>query len=104
MQFTEALFFFPNECTNELMDLTGHQPLITCHDQQRADSTSSEKCGNPVRDVNATGSDHRRNHLAGQRHVQDDFVTAGQLQFLFSNRGKVHLISRGSAVNNHHHL
>ncbi|HBB95997.1 MAG TPA: hypothetical protein DC054_11465 [Blastocatellia bacterium] len=95
MQFTEA-FVFPNECTNELMDLTD-TTTITCHDQQRADGTFSEKC--EIRqDVNATGQTTGIT-WQGTATFKDDFVTADSCNFSFSNRGKVHLISRGSAVN-----
>ena len=95
MQFTEA-FVFPNECTNELMDLTD-TTTITCHDQQRADGTFSEKC--EIRqDVNATGQTTGIT-WQGTATFKDDLVTADSCNFSFSNRGKVHLISRGSAVN-----
>ena len=54
VQFSEA-FVFPNECTNELMDVTD-VTTVTCHDQQRADGRFIEKC--EIRqDVTATGRD-----------------------------------------------
>src|SRR5213080_3504561 len=89
-------FTFPNECTNEVMDVAD-TTTITCHDQQRADGTFSEKC--EIRqDVNATGQTTGIN-WQGTATFKDDFVTADSCNFSFSNRGKVHLISRGSAVN-----
>src|ERR1041385_8738046 len=36
-------FEFPNECTNELMDVRD-TTTVTCHDQIRADGKFSEKC------------------------------------------------------------
>jgi len=94
-QFTEA-FIFPNECTNELMDVTD-TTTITCHDQQRTDGTLSEKC--EIRqDVNATGQTTGIT-WHGTATCEDDFVTADSCNFSFSNRGKVHLISGGRAVN-----
>src|SRR6266498_5388854 len=51
-QLTES-FTFPNECTQELMDVSD-TTYISCHDQQRADGTFQEKC--EIRqDVTATG-------------------------------------------------
>jgi Tfp pilus assembly protein FimT len=95
VQLTEA-FVFPNECTNELMDVTDTTTII-CHDQQRADGTVSEKC--EIRqDVNATGQITGIN-WHGTATFKDDFVTADGCNFSFSNRGKVHLISDGAAVN-----
>lgn len=95
VQFTEA-FIFPNECTNELMDVTD-TTTITCHDQQRADGAFSEKC--EIRqDVNATGQTTGTT-WHGTATFKDDFVTADSCNFSFSNRGKVHLISGGPAVN-----
>src|SRR5260370_7412104 len=52
VQFTEA-FIFPNDCTNELMDVAD-TTTISCHDQQRADGSFSEKCEIP-QDVTAVG-------------------------------------------------
>src|SRR5689334_1773627 len=71
LQFTEA-FAFPNECTNELMNITD-TTTITCHDQQRADGTFSEKC--EIRqDVDATGQTTGTN-WHGTATFKDDFVT-----------------------------
>ena len=95
VQFTEA-FTFPNDCTNELMDVTD-TTTITCHDQQRADGTFSEKC--EIRqDVTAVGQTTGIT-WQGTATFKDDFVATDDCNFSFSNRGKVHLISRGSAVN-----
>ena len=95
VQFTEA-FTFPNDCTNELMDVTD-TTTITCHDQQRADGTFSEKC--EIRqDVTAVGQTTGIT-WQGTATFKDDFVATDNCNFSFSNRGKVHLISRGSAVN-----
>ena len=95
VQFTEA-FTFPNDCTNELMDVTD-ATTITCHDQQRADGTFSEKC--EIRqDVTAVGQTTGIT-WQGTATFKDDFVATDNCNFSFSNRGKVHLISRGSAVN-----
>jgi len=95
VQFTEA-FIFPNECTNELMNVTD-TTTITCHDQQRTDGTFSEKC--EIRqDVNATGQTTGIT-WHGAATFKDDLVTTDNCNFAFSNRGKVHLISGGSAVN-----
>ena len=95
VQLAEA-FVFPNECTNELMDVTD-TTTITCHDQQRADGTVSEKC--EIRqDVNATGQTTGIT-WHGTATFKDDSVTADGCNFSFSNRGKVHLISGGAAVN-----
>src|SRR5258708_14470219 len=41
-QVTET-FIFPNECTNELMDISD-TTTVTFHDQQRADGTFDETC------------------------------------------------------------
>ncbi len=95
VQFTEA-FIFPNDCTNELMDVSD-TTTITCHDQQRADGRSSEKC--EIRqDVTAVGETTGIT-WQGAATFKDDLVTTDNCNFSFSNRGKVQLISRGSAVN-----
>lgn len=95
VQFNEA-FVFPNECTNERMDVTDIT-TVTCHDQQRADGTFSEKC--EIRqEVNATGQSTGIT-WHGEGTFKDDFVTTDPCNFSFSNHGKVHLISKGSAVN-----
>jgi hypothetical protein len=89
-------FQFPNECTNELMDVTD-TTTVTCHDQQRADGRFSEKC--EIRqDVTATG-EATGIVWHGTATFKDDFVTVDPYNFSFSNRGVIHLISRGSAVN-----
>ena len=95
VQFTEA-FTFPNDCTNELMHVTD-TTTITCHDQQRAGGTFSEKC--EIRqDVTAIG-EATGITWQGTATFKDEFVTIDACNFSFSNRGTVHLISRGSAVN-----
>lgn len=95
VQFSEA-FVFPNECTNELMDVTD-VTTVTCHDQQRADGSFSEKC--EIRqDVSATGRDTGLT-WQGTGTFKDEFVTADPCSFSFINHGKVHLISSGPAVN-----
>jgi hypothetical protein len=89
-------FQFPNECTNELMDVTD-TTTVTCHDQQRADGRFTEKC--EVRqDVTAIG-EATGIVWQGTATFKDDFVTVDPCNFSFSNRGVIHLISRGSAVN-----
>ena len=94
-QITES-FTFPNECTNEVMDVAD-TTTVTCHDQQRADGTFSEKC--EIRqDVTATGETTGIN-WHGTATFKDEFVASDPCNFSFSNRGKVHLISQGSAVN-----
>jgi hypothetical protein len=95
IQFSEA-FVFPNECTSELMNVTDIT-TVTCHDQQRADGTFSEKC--EIRqDVTAVGQTTGIT-WHGTGTFKDEFVTTDPCNFSFINRGKVHLISRGSAVN-----
>lgn len=95
VQFNEA-FVFPNECTNELMDVTD-VTTVSCHDQQRADGTFSEKC--EIRqDVTATGQTTGIT-WRGTATFKDEFVTTDPCNFSFVNSGKVHLISKGSAVN-----
>ena len=94
-QITES-FTFPNECTNELMDVSD-TTTVNCHDQQRADGTFSEKC--EIRqDVTATGQTtgivwH------GAATFKDEFLTTDACNFSLSNRGKVKLISPGAYVN-----
>src|SRR5213082_2789666 len=95
VQLTE-FFVFPNECTNELMDVYD-TTTVTCHDQQRANGTFSEKC--EIRqDVTATGETTGIN-WHGTATFKDEFVASDPCNFSFSNRGKVHLISQGSDVN-----
>ena len=94
-QSTES-FTFPNECTNEVMDVAD-TTTVTCHDQQRADGTFSERC--EIRqDVTATGETTGIN-WHGTATFKDEFVASDPCNFSFSNRGTVHLISQGSAVN-----
>ena len=94
-QITES-FTFPNECTAELMDVSD-TTTVTCHDQQRADGIFSEKC--EIRqDVTATG-EATGITWHGTATFKDDFVATDDCNFSFSNRGKVKLISPGSAVN-----
>jgi hypothetical protein len=94
-QVTES-FTFPNECTNELMDLSD-TTTVTCHDQQRADGTFSEKC--EIRqDVTATGQTTGIS-WHGAATFKDEFIATDNCNFSFSNRGKVHLISPGSDTN-----
>lgn len=95
IQFSEA-FVFPNECTNELMDVTD-VTTVTCHDQQRMDGRFIERC--EIRqDVTATGRDTGI-IWRGTGTFKDEFVTADPCNFSFINHGAVHLISKGSAVN-----
>jgi hypothetical protein len=94
-QITES-FTFPNDCTNELMDISD-TTTVTCHDQQRADGTFSEKC--EIRqDVTATG-ETTGIVWHGTATFKDETVAIDGCNFSFSNRGKVHLISPGSSVN-----
>jgi hypothetical protein len=94
-QMTET-FTFPNECTNELMDISD-TTTVTCHDQQRADGTFIEKC--EIRqDVSAIGRTTGIN-WRGAATFKDEFVTTDPCNFSFSNHGTVHLISRGSDIN-----
>ena len=95
IQVSEA-FTFPNECTNELMDVTDIT-TVTCHDQQRADGTFREKC--EIRqDVTAVGQTTGIT-WQGTGTFKDEFVTTDPCNFSFINRGKVQLISKGAAVN-----
>ena len=89
-------FEFPNECTNELMDVSD-TTTVTCHDQIRADGKFSEKC--EIRqDITAIG-EATGIVWQGTATFKDQFVTIDACNFSFSNRGVIHLISRGSAVN-----
>ena len=89
-------FEFPNECTNELMDVTD-TTTVTCHDQIRVDGKFSEKC--EIRqDVTAIG-EATGIVWQGTATFKDQFVTVDPCNFSFSNRGIIHLISRGPAVN-----
>jgi len=89
-------FVFPNECTNELMDVYD-TTTVTCHDQQRANGTFTEKC--EIRqDVNATGEDSGIT-WHGTATFKDEFVATDPCNFSFTNHGRVPLISNGSAVN-----
>lgn len=95
VQLTE-FFVFPNECTDELMDVYD-TTTITCHDQLRADGRFIEKC--EIRqDVTATGETSGIT-WHGTATFKDEFVATDPCNFSFSNRGKVPLISRGSSVN-----
>jgi hypothetical protein len=94
-QGTET-FTFPNECTNELIDISD-TTTVTCHDQQRADGTFTEKC--EIRqDVTATGETTGIS-WHGTATFKDEFRSTDGCNFSFSNRGAVHLISPGSDVN-----
>src|SRR5207247_11405924 len=94
-QITES-FTFPNECTNEVMDVAD-TTTVTCHDQQRANGTFSEKC--EIRqDVTATGEDTGIT-WHGTATFKDVFIATDPCNFSFTNRGKVPLISNGSSVN-----
>ena len=94
-QVTET-FIFPNECTNELMDISD-TTTVTCHDQQRADGTFNEKC--EIRqDVTVIGETTGIT-WHGAATFKDETVATDACNFSFSNRGKVHLISPGSNVN-----
>lgn len=94
-QVTET-FTFPNDCTNELMDVTD-TTTVNCHDQQRADGTFSEKC--EIRqDLTATG-ETTGIIWHGTATFKDEFITTDPCNFSFSNRGKVKLISAGNTPN-----
>jgi hypothetical protein len=70
---------------------------VTCHDQQRADGRFTEKC--EIRqDVTAIG-ETTGIVWHGTATFKDDFVTVDPCNFSFSNRGVIHLISHGAAVN-----
>ena len=89
-------FEFPNECTAELMDVTD-TTTVTCHDQIRADGKFNEKC--EIRqDVTAIG-ETTGIVWQGEATFKDQFTTVDDCNFTFSNRGTIHLISRGPAVN-----
>jgi hypothetical protein len=93
---TTETFTFPNECTNELMDVSD-TTTVTCHDQQRADGTFIEKC--EIRqDVTAVGETTGIT-WHGTATFKDEFVATDTCNFSFSNRGKVLLISPGGDVN-----
>jgi hypothetical protein len=94
-QITEFLTF-PNDCTNELMDVFD-TTTVNCHDQQRADGQFSEKC--EIRqDVTATGETSGIT-WHGTATFKDEFVATDDCNFSFSNRGRVPLISSDSNVN-----
>jgi hypothetical protein len=94
-QITES-FTFPNDCTDELMDVSD-TTTVTCHDQQRADGTFNEKC--EIRqDITAIG-EATGIVWHGTATFKDEFVATDDCNFRFGNRGKVHLISSGSSVN-----
>jgi len=94
-QITES-FTFPNECTNELMDVSD-TTTVNCHDQQRSDGSFSEKC--EIRqEVTATGQTTGIT-WHGEATFKDEFLTSDACNFSFSNLGKVHLISPGSSIN-----
>jgi hypothetical protein len=89
-------FIFPNECTDELMDVTD-TTTVTCHDQQRADGTFIEKC--EIRqDVSAVG-ETTGIKWHGTATFKDELVATDACNFSFGNRGQVHLISPGSNLN-----
>jgi hypothetical protein len=93
---TTEHFEFPNECTAELLDVTD-TTTITCHDQLRADGKFNEKC--EIRqEVTAIG-ESTGIVWQGTATFKDQFVTVDACNFTFSNRGVIHLISRGPAVN-----
>src|SRR5205823_13724626 len=78
VQITESSTF-PNECTNEVMDVAV-TTTATCHAQQRADGTFSEKC--EIRqNVTATAETTRTNRhctaTAMEAYVASDPATSG---------------------------
>ena len=78
------------------MDVTD-TTTVTCHDQLRSDGKFNEKC--EIRqDVTAIG-ETTGIIWQGSATFKDQFVTVDPDNFTFSNRGNIHLISRGSAVN-----
>ena len=89
-------FTFPNECTNEMMDVSD-TTVVTCHDQLRTDGTVNEKC--EIRqDVTSLGQTtgiiwH------GEATFKDEMITSDACNFSFTNRGKVNLLSAGIAPN-----
>jgi hypothetical protein len=92
---TEA-FTFPNECTGELLDVTDTTTVV-CHEQQRADGTSGEKC-QIVQDVTAVG-ETTGVFYHGTGTFKDEFAATDGCNFSFTNRGTVRLISPGSDAN-----
>ena len=89
-------FTFPNECTDELMDVTTTS-TVTCHDQTRADGSFDEKC-EIQQDVTAVGKTSGIT-FHGSATFKDEFTAPDACNFTFTNRGRVHLISPGSDVN-----
>jgi hypothetical protein len=89
-------FTFPNDCTNELMDVSD-TTVVTCHDQLRSDGTINEKC--EIRqDVTATG-ETTGIIWHGEATFKDQTITSDACNFSFTNRGKVSLLSAGNAPN-----
>ena len=79
-----------------MMDVTD-TTTVTCHDQVRADGKFNEKC--EIRqEVTAIG-ETTGIVWQGMATFKDQFVTVDACNFTFSNRGSIHLISRGPAVN-----
>lgn len=94
-EITES-FTFPNECTNELMDVVSTS-VVNCHDQLRADGTFDEKC--QIRQsVTAVGQTTGIT-FSGVGTFTDTFTATNPCNFHFTNSGSVRLISQGSDVN-----
>jgi hypothetical protein len=89
-------FTFPNDCTNELMDVSD-TTVVTCHDQLRTDGTINEKC--EIRqDVTAIG-ETTGIIWHGEATFKDETITSDACNFSFSNLGRVNLLSAGNAPN-----
>lgn len=89
-------FEFPNECTNELMNVSD-TTYVSCHDQQRADGKFTEKC--EIRQVVTAIGEATGIVWQGEATFKDEQVAVDDCNFSFSNIGTVHLISHGSDVN-----
>jgi hypothetical protein len=89
-------FTFPNECTNELMDVTS-KTVVTCHDQQRADGRLIEKC--EIRQNLTAVGQSTGITFNGNATFKDELTATDICNFSFSNRGRLRLITAGSDVN-----
>jgi hypothetical protein len=89
-------FTFPNDCTNELVDVSD-TTVIICHDQLRSDGTFNEKC-EITQDITAVG-ETTGIVWHGNATFKDEFIATDDCNFSFSNLGKVKLISAGNTPN-----
>ncbi len=80
----------------ELLDVTT-TTFVSCHDQLRADGTSSEKCSIHEQ-VDAVGETTGIAYH-GSSDFQSEMAGTDNCNFSFTNRGGVRLISPGSDVN-----